>query len=642
MKIFADYRKTIPFLYTLMGLLLFAVHFFQFEEFAEKVNGFHISGRKSVASELFPSQIRHFGIEVPDLGFYFRPFRQATLITVDRIRHPINFLGWKAVEDGIHLEFTYNVYLLIQRNGKNLQLRPVIPETILPEVDSLELPLAKRSRGSLKISEKFSWQAVARGEGKDFTVSLPQADPEKGNLHFHLNKTSLIIGRISENNAMAVYHWLNLYQGGTEKEKAASVLAWLDRLGNEWLSKAALSGDFFLETGNTTGNSQSPPGIFSPRIAAIILGHSLEAGNFPAVLENVRAAQQKSVVAESWIMGPWLGNIISLGLLYRDRLSDYASQLLVYSAGNSPLSNINLPESLTMEWPLGPSAREILTDTGNDIMNARLMQRVEDYLIGKEAVQEKPNGAGREQKPEVVIAGVTGPSTADLIRSFGLLSGWRTNGQEDLYWLLPYVENYLVPRIIWEADGLWLVEENKLVYPEQNIKAGLMLEALAGENENLQKIGRQLVISALNLGKGNNSIPQSFVLNNNAVLEREGVTEPQTIYSLLTNGIFIPRHLSLYEELGEQYWIITGAGNFTAERTNGGIKFEMDFPPGYEHYIVAGNIESVSGIKIHNITLRPDRNFQQYHAGWYHEPDKRLLFIKIQHRNRRETIRIIP
>ena len=305
------------------------------------------------------------------------------------------------------------------------------------------------------------------------------------------------------------------------------------------------------------------------------------------------------------------------------------------------MSNINLPESLTMEWPLGPSAREILTDTGNDIMNAHLMRRVEDYLTGKGAVQGKTDGTGREKRPEVVVEGVTGPSTKDLIRSFGLLSGWRTNGQEGLEWLLPYVKNYLVPRIIWEADGLWLVEENKLVYPEQNIRAGLMLEALAGENENLQKIGRQLIISALNLGKGNNNIPQSFVLNNNAVLEREGVAEPQTIYSLLTNEIFIPRHLSLYEELGEQYWIITGAGNFTAERTNSGIKLEMDFPPGYEHHIVVGNIGSVSDINIHNIALRPDRNFEQYHAGWYHDPDKRLLFIKIQHKSKRETIRII-
>ena len=313
-----DCRKTIPLLYTLLGLLMLAVHFFQFEEFAEQVNGFHISGLKSVASELFPSRIRHFELKVPDLGFHFRPFRQATLITVDGIRHPIDVLDWKAVEDGIHLEFTYNVYLLLQRNGKNLQLRPVIPATILPEVDSLKLPLAKQSRGSLKISERFSWQALARSKGKDFTVSLLQTNPEKENLHFHVNKTSLSISRVAKSDAMGAYYWLNLYKGGgTEKEKTASVLAWLDRWGKEWLDKAALSGDFFLETGNTTENSQSPAGIVSPRLAAITLGHSLEAGNFPTVLENVRAARQKEVAAESWIMGPWLGDIINLGLLYR-------------------------------------------------------------------------------------------------------------------------------------------------------------------------------------------------------------------------------------------------------------------------------------------------------------------------------------
>ncbi|MCK5736928.1 MAG: hypothetical protein KAH21_10635, partial [Spirochaetaceae bacterium] len=95
------------------------------------------------------------------------------------------------------------------------------------------------------------------------------------------------------------------------------------------------------------------------------------------------------------------------------------------------------------------------------------------------------------------------------------------------------------------------------------------------------------------------------------------------------------------QELGPGSWSLTGTERFTLRSTPRETTISMDFPTGSIHHIAIKGIKSFNVLYMNGIRWNGDPNFQRYYAGWYYDQINEILYLKIRHRQKTETIRIL-
>jgi hypothetical protein len=153
----------------------------------------------------------------------------------------------------------------------------------------------------------------------------------------------------------------------------------------------------------------------------------------------------------------------------------------------------------------------------------------------------------------------------------------------------------------------------------------------------LESIGRDLIISALNLADRQGFLPKNILVGNSALRGTEGRIAAEDVYTLIQDANpYYPRFIDLSPQLGQGTWLYTAANltglNLRPEK----YVFRFQFPPGETHHFVFRNAKQYTEIQLWKIPWRVDLNFERYNIGAYYIPQEKLFMAKYNHRNREE------
>ena len=593
--------------YAILAIGFLTIHFTRVENYSTVVGDMALKGRSSVGTAIAPPQIRRLEINAAGLEILLRKSDKAALITDDGIRHPLDVLSWSQDEQSISVELSNGTGIILERDthGNSTSLTPVVPVTV-PPVRSLEIPFrpARNTRITAP-ADRPGVLSLTVGE-QEFVAELPSDstwDAESGRLNLVvLDKASpvLSISDDQRGGGLGVEEW---YARGT----APSETLYTQKL-EEWSEKVREGWDARYDPRSGLWRNADGDAEWNDRLAAALLADSVDRGQLPATLQSVTSIAGNAPQSIGWLPSPYLGNIVNQTRVHAEGLINTARAL----AGSV--------ESASPDLDSADILRK-LTDGGESAAAAQLMALMRTAPLPDASNQDILNRIAVMQEGRLLELDNAG----DQERRKG------------------YFDSYIIPRIFWVKDGLWLVKEDGSVDTLQNIRAGryLIREAQWNNDGVYQAVGRQLIISSLEYAGDGGSIPGTILFEASGEVLTEGRVMAEEFFADLTEPAAYPRHISLARELGTGSWALTGAQRFTLRSTPRETTVALDFPAGSIHHIAIRGIKPFNVLFMNGIRWNGDPNFQRYYAGWFYDAATETLFIKIRHRVNTETIRIL-
>ena len=594
--------------YILLAIGFLTIHFTRVESFSTVVDGIVIKGRSSIGTTVAPPQIRRLKVSVSGLELLFRKGDKAILITDDGIRHPLNVIEWSSDEKSISvgMENETGFTLVSDPHGTGITLIPRIPTTE-PPVRSLELPLRPGNGTNISIPQNRPGTLAITIRNEEYIASLPSDsswNAENGRLNLVvLNKADpvLSISDDERGGGMGAVEWYEQASTPSDNAYGNSVKTWLAAARNGWDSRVdSRAGLWFDEKGEARWDDQ---------LAASILADSVEQGLLTSKLQSVMSIGEKAPREIGWLPSPYLGNIVNQSRIRETELRSTARSLAAGMEEGNPGFGV-------------ARALGTLLDSGMANEAARMTNLARTSL--------PPEAANSE-----VIHRIS------ILHEAKALSIDDAVGDPALRKAL--VEQFILPRVFWVKDGLWLVEEDGSINLPLSIAAGVLLlqEAQWSNDALYQSVGRQLIISALLYSNAQGMIPERILFETDGDVIREGLVSPERFYASIVSPPAYPRHVSLAQELGSGSWALTGAERFTLRSTPRETTITMDFPAGAIHHLAIRGIKKFNVLYMNGIRWNGDPNFQRYYAGWFYDEVNETLYVKIRHRAKTETLRIL-
>jgi len=586
--------------YAILAIGFLTIHFTRVENFSTVVSGITVKGRSSVGTSLSEPQIRQLKIYASGLELSFRKNNKAILVTDDGIRHYLDISRWEFEEDSIRVFFSDDVSLKILSNSHegNISIIPEVPATV-PPVRSLEFPFAPGARVAISTNQDRPGTLSIVTPDMEYIASLPSEsiwNPEEKRLNLVvLNKADPFL-EISDDHRGGGLDALEWFNQGTAPSPAVyegAVETWLAASRSSWKSRTEIKGS----------------NQWDDDLAAAVLADSVQRGNLPSALASITSLGDRYPKAIGWLPSPYLGNIVNQSRIHRQQFGTEARNLAASLKNGSPEYGTIQP--LTALLDSGYSTEAVL---------------LVDYT------RKFPNAEA---------------SNTEIIDKLKILSEAEELSLDDPVndpeLRKRFYDTFIIPRVFWVKDGLWLIEEDGSISLNLTVSAGVLLMKEAQKNnDNLyQAIGRQLILSALSYSEEDGSIPEKLFYKADGAVTREGSIQPEQLYPLIVNPPAYPRHVSLAKELGAGSWALTGAERFTLRSTPRETTISMDFPPGSIHHLAIKGIKSFNVLYMNGIRWNGDPNFQRYYAGWYYDQANETLYLKIRHRVKTETIRIL-
>ncbi|MEX2444301.1 MAG: hypothetical protein WD492_11880 [Alkalispirochaeta sp.] len=195
---------------------------------------------------------------------------------------------------------------------------------------------------------------------------------------------------------------------------------------------------------------------------------------------------------------------------------------------------------------------------------------------------------------------------------------------------LTIVDDRILPSVRQFEDYFFVETAQAEVDVYWSVRAGQLLLEIGRiqGNQLYRTIGRNLVVSGLQLADVDGFLPQFLFFGDSGLQSREGSFGPERLYPHLTDNPSYPRLISLYESLGTGSFIWTVA-NFT-EVTIGGeqFRFTLSYPENRTHYILMQGIPPFQSMQLFGLQWRNDPQFESYIKGRHYESSSNTLMIK--------------
>ena len=586
--------------YVILAIGFLTVHFTRVESFSTVVSGITVKGRSSVGTSLSEPQIRQLRINANGFNLSFRKNDKAILVTDDGIRHYLDITRWETEENSVIITFSEGAALRILANTQegNISIIPEIPVTE-PPVRSLELPFKPGEKVAFTINQDRPGTLSIVTPEMEYIASLPSdstwdSGQERLNLVV-LNKADPIL-EVRDDHRGGGLDALEWFKQGSAPTPAAydgAVEAWLSTSRGGWKSKLEIKTSV----------------QWSDTLAAAVLADAVEQGLLPSSMASLTSLGERFPKEIGWLPSPYLGNIVNQSRVHRQQFGTEARNLIAQLKNESP--NFGAGLALTALLDSGFSAEAaLLVDyarktPSTETVNSEIIDRLRILSEAEELSLDDP---------------INDP---ELRKHF--------------------FDTFIIPQIFWVKNGLWLIEEDGSINLNLSVSAGVLLMKEAQKNNDslYQAIGRQLILSALSYSLENGALPEKLFFKADGAVTKEGSIPPEQLYPLIADPVAYPRHISLAKELGAGSWALTGTERFTLRSTPRETTISMDFPPGSIHHLAIKGIKSFNVLYMNGIRWNGDPNFQRYYAGWYYDQANETLYLKIRHRVKTETIRIL-
>ncbi len=592
--------------YALLAVVFLTVHFTRVDSFSAAVGEMTVKGYSSIGTSLASAQIRRLKISFNGLEFLFRRGNEAVITTEDGIRHPVSITGWDYTKDSINvsLEHDAGFSLSLDSHGTGITLTPIIPSTV-PPVAFMELPLRPEGSTVLTVVDSRPVKLEITHKDRDYIASLPSESswsPENHILKLVvLNKAEPVVlfAEDEKGGGIQAAEWFRQQTPASESMYSKVLEDWLYKSREGWkFRRNSRSGLWEDEEGTVRWDNS---------LAAAFLADAVSRNQLTQVFQNVLSSAENAPREINWLPSPYLGNIVNQtqGLLREQ--SNTAKQLI---------SAIDKGEAA----PESPAALDALLNSGYRDQAQKLLQMV------REGIDE-------------------GISNAEVVNRISLLQeaenlSLDSSGDPALREKL--FDDYLLPRVFWVQDGLWLVEDDGSINLALSVNAGLLLREEARRNNSAfyQAAGRQLVLSALGTADDKGMIPRNLFFEGNGEVLSKGKIPPEDIMAGVAELPAFPRMIPLAKELGTGAWALTAAERFTVRSTPRETSITLDFPSGGTHHLAVHGIKPFIRFNMQGIDWNSDPNFQRYYAGWKYDENTQTLYVKILHRADTEVIRL--
>lgn len=163
-----------------------------------------------------------------------------------------------------------------------------------------------------------------------------------------------------------------------------------------------------------------------------------------------------------------------------------------------------------------------------------------------------------------------------------------------------------------------------------SIRAGDLLEQVGRESgrELLMTVGRNLVLSGLQLADSQGFLPEFLYFGEAGLQNQEGSFGPERLYAHFAENPWYPRMIPLYEELGAGSFIWTIADFLQVDIGTPETRFRLAYPRNQTHYVLMHGIPPFSSMQLFGLIWRNDPNFEAYIKGRHYEQRTDTLMIK--------------
>ncbi|MCK5735831.1 MAG: hypothetical protein KAH21_05100, partial [Spirochaetaceae bacterium] len=493
------------------------IHFTRVESFSTIISGIAVKGRSSVGTSLSDPQIRQLRIQSNGIELVFRNRDKAVLITDDGIRHSLDITGWETEEGAIRVIFSEDTALKIVSNTHegNLSIIPEIPTTI-PPVRSLEIPFKPGEKVEISVRQDHPGTLSIISPDMEYIASLPSdstwnAVQKRLNLVV-LNKAdpNLEISDDHRGGGLNAEEWYNQGSAPSPDVYNNAVETWLSASRNNWKTRLEIKSTIQWDN----------------NMAAAVLADAVSRKVLPSQLTTLLSQAEKTPKDIGWLPSPYLGNIVNQSRVHRQELETIARNLITGLKNESPDFGVK-------------TALISLLDSGYSQEAALLVDFSRQLPPPESTNSEIINRLSILIKAEDLS--LNDPANDPAIRRH-------------------LFDSFIIPRIFWVKDGLWLIEADGAINLNLSIAAGVILirEAQKNNDSLYQSVGRQLILSAMSYAEKDGIIPEKLFFSADGGVKKEGSILPENLYPLIVNPPAYPRHVSLTQELGPGSWSLTG------------------------------------------------------------------------------------
>ena len=156
----------------------------------------------------------------------------------------------------------------------------------------------------------------------------------------------------------------------------------------------------------------------------------------------------------------------------------------------------------------------------------------------------------------------------------------------------------------------------------------------------ITRIGRNLLVSALDQADAAGLMPATLVIRGESVEDGGGTVRPEQLYPVIAEADAYPQQLSLYRELGPGNWIWTIAATRVVSLQDESWQFELSYPRLRTHYVMIHGVPEFERMELFGQTWRNAPDFEIYSKGRHYDEGTQTLMIKYYDNSVTRPIRI--
>ena len=195
---------------------------------------------------------------------------------------------------------------------------------------------------------------------------------------------------------------------------------------------------------------------------------------------------------------------------------------------------------------------------------------------------------------------------------------------------LPIIEERMFPAIRQFEEFFFVETATGEIDVLLSIRAGDLIETYGQEtgNQLLITIGRNLVLSGLQLADERGFLPALLFFNEDGIQGNEGAFGPEELYTVFSDNPSYPRIVPLYEQIGSGTYIWTIAEVRSIDIRPDRYAFTLDVVPNQTQYVIIQGVPPFESMELFGLQWRNDPTFELYIKGRHYEPDTETLMIK--------------
>ena len=201
----------------------------------------------------------------------------------------------------------------------------------------------------------------------------------------------------------------------------------------------------------------------------------------------------------------------------------------------------------------------------------------------------------------------------------------------------------ILNRLIINEKGLFMIMAGDKSESFYTAKVATLFKKAADITERpiLERISNRLAYSIILLTDEVGFLPESIYIDKKNIKRYEGKLEAEYLYPALQSAKYMPSIMTLLGYFSPGTWIATCAEKVNIIKTDDNkFNIETMFPVSETEYIIVQGLPQVSRMIIYGVNWSSASDFERYYTGWTYNSETQTLFIKLQHRQEKETIEI--